>query len=296
MNSFKNFSINKKRNSLFKFLIAGFIILFLLIILNIFVYPIKNYFYTLSAPIQKSLWSAGESSSIFLGSFLKSGVLKEENEFLKNENQRLLSEVAFLKSIEQGNKAQSDVSASCQNSGFNLKMVGVVGLDENDILSINKGSNEGIKVGMPVINQQNVLYGKVLKVYKNFSQIMLISNKNSIVNVKVQKIQDNIEILSEESTNESSEKEQIEEINGVIKGIGKLNAYLDLIPIDKEINPQDILITSALDKSFPKDLLVAKIVQKEKNDQKPFQQAQLNLFLDIKKTDNLFVITNYKQK
>jgi len=54
-------------------------------------------------------------------------------------------------------------------------------------------------------------------------------------------------------------------------------------------------VTSALDKSFPKDLLVAKINTIQKNDQKPFQQANVSLFFDIKTADNLFVITNYKR-
>ena len=48
-------------------------------------------------------------------------------------------------------------------------------------------------------------------------------------------------------------------------------------------------------KSFPKDLVVAKILKIEKNDQKPFQQAQISLFFNVKSADNLFVITNYKQ-
>ena len=45
-----------------------------------------------------------------------------------------------MQSIEQGNQAQSDVSEACQNDGFKLVMAGVIGLDDNDILSINKGS------------------------------------------------------------------------------------------------------------------------------------------------------------
>ena len=131
---------------------------------------------------------------------------------------------------------------------------------------------------MPVINQQNVLFGKVYKVYKNFSQVMLISNKNSIINVKTQ----------QEDINNP-------EVDGVVKGSGRLYAYLDLIPISSDIKPQDVLITSAIEKSFPKDLLVAKVEQIQKNDQKPFQQAQISLFLDVKASDNLFVITNYKR-
>ncbi len=85
------------------------------------------------------------------------------------------------------------------------------------------------------------------------------------------------------------------EIDGVVKGSGGLSAYLDLIPISSTINLQDVLVTSALDKSFPRDLLVGKISQIQKNDQKPFQSASIQLFFDVKTAYNLFVITNYKR-
>ena len=113
---------------------------------------------------------------------------------------------------------------------------------------------------------------------------MLVSNKNSVVNVK---------ILQSPPTQAVDAAPP--EIDGVVKGSGGLNAYLDLIPISSTINPEDVLVTSAIEKSFPKDLLVGKIIQKQKNDQKPFQQAQISLFLNVKTADNLFVITNYKQ-
>ena len=285
MMGLKNFSINKKNKGWLKRLAGAIVFLIVVFILGLLTSPIKNCFYALSSPIQKTFWSAGESSSSLLNSFFRLGSLAKENENLKIENQKLFSQVAFLKSIEQGNQAQSEFSASCQNNGFKFVMAGVIGLDDNDMLSLNKGSADGISEGMPVINQQNVLFGKVFKVYKNFSSVMLISNKNSIVNVKIQQ-------MPAASADGSSEPK---EINGVVKGSGGLSAYLDLIPISSNINLQDVLITSAVEKSFPKDLLVGKIIQKEKDDQKPFQQAQINLFFDIKKADNLFVITNYKQ-
>jgi len=139
---------------------------------------------------------------------------------------------------------------------------------------------------MPVINQQNILVGKVFKVYKNFSDIMLVSNKNSVINVKIQ--QQNV------ITDTSASATLPAEIDGVLKGDGGLTAHLDLVPINSNINPYDVLVTSSLEKSFPKDLLVGKILQKTKNDQEPFQKAQISLFFDVKTADNLFVITNYK--
>ena len=285
MTSVKNFSINKKKNNLLKILIGVAVLLVLLYILNISSSPLKNIFYKISSPIQKTFWTAGESSSLFFGSFLRAGFLFKENETLKNENQRLLSQIAILQSVTQGNQALSDASLSCQNNGFKFVMAGVTGLDEADILSINKGSADGISEGMPVINQQNVLFGKILKVYNNFSKVILISNKNSVINVKV----------SASANATAGQAATPIEIDGVVKGLGGLSAYLDLIPINSDINVQDIIVTSAIDKSFPKDLLVAKITQKQKNDQKPFQQAQLSMFFNVKTTDNLFVITNYKR-
>jgi rod shape-determining protein MreC len=289
MAGIKNFSINKKNNNWLKIIIGAVVILVFLFILNIFVSPIKNGFYTISSPFQKTFWSAGVSSSSFFGSLLNAGSLTKEIENLNKENQKLLAQVASLQSIQQGNQAQSDLSLACQNSGFKFVMAGVTGLDDNDILSINKGSADGIAVGMPVISQENVLFGKVYKVYKNFSQITLVSNKNSVVNVKVQT---EVPIVALDATTVAKADP---EIDGVVKGSGGLNAYLDLIPISSNINSQDVLVTSAIDKSFPKDLLVARIIQKKKNDQKPFQEASISLFLDVKKTDNLFVITNFKQ-
>jgi rod shape-determining protein MreC len=281
MKVIKDFSINRRRNKITSFFIGAIALFFVLIILFFLSSGIKNIFLSVSYPLEKVFWSAGESSSSFFGSIFSSGNISKENQQLKNENQRLLSQVAYLQSIEQGNQAQSSISELCQNTGFKLLMAGVAGLDNNDILSINKGSADGVSVGMPVIGPQNALYGKIFKVYKNFSDIMLISNKNSAINVRVQQGQDNGPVSNS--------------IYGIVKGSGGLSGFLDLVPITDNINSHDILVTSAMDNSFPKDLLVGEITEITKNDQKPFQQARVNLFSDFK-TNNLFVITNYKQQ
>jgi len=231
MKNARDFSIRHKNTSWLKILIGAVALLFCLWILNIFVVPVKNDFYEISSPIQKTFWTAGESSSNFLGSLFNGVYLSKENNDLAQENQKLLSQVAALQSIEQGNQAQSDVSTTCQDSGFKLVMAGVSGLD-SDILSVNKGSADGIAVGMPVINQQGVLFGKILKVYKNFSQVILVSNKNSVINVKIQS-----------PSGTSPEGGQTLEIDGVVKGNGGLAAYLDLIPISSTINSGDVLVT-----------------------------------------------------
>jgi rod shape-determining protein MreC len=171
-------------------------------------------------------------------------------------------------------------------------MAGVVGLDDQDTMSINKGSADGLAEGMPVINRQGALFGKVFKVYKNFSTVMLISNKNSVISVKAQRY--NPEGTLEKPADLTQDSVEPKEINGVIRGAGELGVYLDLVPIDDTINQGDILVTSAIEQTFPKDLLVGTVTKVQKNDQDPHQKAEVSPFLGSS-IDNLFVITNYKQ-
>lgn len=295
MNGVKNISINKKSGAWLKFVIGTFVLLFFIAVINFFNSGIKNVFFAFSAPIQKTFWTAGEISSNTLGSFLKAGALSKENNNLKQENQRLLSQVASLQAIKDGNEAQTAVSLSCQNNGLELLMAGAIGLDEQDILSINKGLADGISEGMPVINQEGALFGKVLKVYKNFSKVMLISSKNSVINVKIK--QNNpapSDAFPIETEGAEMQPAQKTEIDGVIKGNGQLGVFLDLVPIDDTLREGDFLVTSALEGTFPKDLLVGKITKVEKNDQNPYQQAKVQPFFNVS-TENLFVVTNYKQ-
>ena len=277
-------NLNKRSGNWIKILVGFLVIVIFVAILNFFNTEIKNTFYLVSSPVQKTFWTAGESCSGFLTSFANAGSLNEENQNLKNQIQDLQEKVVSLQSVVGGNQEQSQVSLACQDNSFKLLMVGVIGLDDQDILSINKGSADGISENMPVINQQGALFGKVVKVYNNFSKVMLISNKNSVISVKVQ----------QDQTQDGSGDVVISpEIDGVVKGSGKLGTYLDLVPIDDTINPGDLLVTSALDGIFPKDILVGTITQVEKNDQKPHQQAQIQPFVNSS-TDNLFVILNYK--
>lgn len=279
MNFLTNVSINKKNSIFIKVLIA-FIFLFIFVgALNLFQNQIKNYFYLISSPIKKVLWRAGDSASVFLASLINAKNIEKENEALKLENQNLLIKIITLREAERQNWAINEMIANDPQKEFKLVLAEVIGLNiSQDIISINKGSDDGIFEGMPVISQQKVLFGKALKVYKNFSEVMLISNKNNVLNVKIQ----NSDLSADP-------------IYGVVRGNGNLDIYLDLVSVDSKINKDDILVTSALEGIFPKGLLVGRIIETEKNDLKPFQTIRIEPFFNVKEADNLFVITDYKR-
>ncbi len=248
--------------------------------LNFFNQPIKNSFYYLTSPISKTFWQAGENAASFFAPLFDTLGIVQENNNLKQENQNLLSQISLLQETIKADQAIQSAIENTQADKFTLVLAQTISLDaDNDFLIINKGADNGISENMPVISSTKVLFGKVFRVYKNFSQVMLISSKSSVADSK---------ILNQDALNSP--------IYGAIKGNGNLSLYLDLVASDAKISQGDVLNTSGLEGVFPKDLLIGKITSVDKSDLKPFQTAQVQPLFDIKNADNLFIITDYKKQ
>lgn len=274
-------------------ILIGIIILLLFIgFLNVFYQQVNNIFYTVTSPLLKLFWKAGDNTSGFFGSFLNAKSLTQENNNLKQENQNLLYQVSILRENIKQDRVIKEVVQNTQKNNFKLILVETIGLDAvSDFILINKGSNDGISENMPVISSQKALYGRVFKVYDDFSKVMLLSNKNSVFDVKI--FTANGETPSTVMENSDPTKALV---YGAIKGSGNLSVYLDLVSLDAQIKEGDLLVTSGLEGIFPNGLLVGKITAKNQKDLKPFQTAEVQSFFDIKNTENLFIITNYLKK
>lgn len=262
-------------------IVAGILALVLFAgVLNLFSSGIRNVFNYMTLPLQRSFNNSGKNTAGILGAIFNYKGILQENNNLKEENQRLLAQMSNFRDLSEQDQAVKDILACSQQDSFKLLLANVTGIDPSlDFITIDKGKDDGVTENMAIISQQKVLFGKVFKVYKNFSQAMLISNKNSVLDVKVQNSD-----LSAKS------------VLGAVKGKGSFSIYLDLVPTDLQINSGEVLTTSGLEGTFPKDLLVGKINSKNKNDLKPFQTASVNPFFDIKNIDKLFIITNYMKK
>lgn len=269
----------RKQNLLWqKILVRAGAVVLLIIAMNLFQGPLKSFYYTISSPISSIFLKAGSNSANFFTSLINFKGLQRENSNLKRENQQLLTALSMLENHVSQTYALQGALETTKGEQFSLQPAQVTGFDlVNGLITINIGSNEGVKENMPVISQEKALYGKVTKAYATFSEVMLISSKKSVVDVKIQ-----------HAGAESS-------VHGAIKGEGGNGVYLDLVSSDAQINEGDIIITSALEGIFPQNLLVGKITSVSKNDSKAFQNAKIQPFFDVKSADALFVITNYKQ-
>lgn len=264
-----------------KVLIGIVVVVLMVVLLNFFQKDVRSFFYSISAPIQKVLWRAGERTSDFLGGIVRVKILKQELDELKLENQELTAQVVVLKDLKKENKTLRQALDLEFQKEFKLSLAQIISKDiSQDFILIDKGSKDGISKNMPVITQQKVLVGKICEIYKNFSKVMLVSNKESSFDAK---------IFKKEPSSLNSEKD----ISGVVKGQGNFRILFDLIPREENLSQEDIVITSALGGIFPKGLLVGKIKEIKKSDVEPFQQAEIEPFFDISQTEILFIVLEF---
>ncbi len=251
------------------------IIFFVIVNLTGFSDNIKNFFYLVSAPIQKTFWGVGDRVSDFFEAISESKNLKTENEYLEFKAQELSAEVAKLRELKKENKILREALDIGLQKEFEMVFAQITGKDiAQDFILINKGTEDGILKDMPVIIQQRILVGKISQVYRNFSRVMLVSNKESTFPVNIQ-----VDV-------------EVENVNAIIRGRGGLQSFIDLIPLAAEIKKGDRIVTTALEETFPKGILIGYIGEVEKLGIEPFQRAKIQSVFNLKELESVFIIIN----
>lgn len=235
---------------------------------------VKNFFYFISAPLQKALWGAGgNTSSLFIGVFQGGNLVKENND-LRQKVQELISENSSLRELKTENEFLRESLNIGIEKEFQLKMADIIAKDiSEDSLTIDKGKKDGIIKGNPAITSQKVLIGRIGEVFDNFSKMILISNENSSFDAK---IGDN-------------------DVYGIVKGKGHSEAWIELILKEREVKIGDTVLTSALGGIFPKNLLVGEISEVQKSDVDLYQKAKISVGANIKELKTVFVIISFKK-
>lgn len=255
-------------------LIWLFACIVILIALNIFQKEVKGFFYWFSAPVQKTLWSAGNKTSDFFEGILKISSLKNELDILRQQSQSFIIQSIKLNEIEKENKALREALNLNLKENLSLAVALIISKSPTeDIVYINKGFEDGIAEGMPVVTQEKVLAGKISQVYKKYSAVSLASEKDICFDAKIYREEKEIPVIA--------------------RGEGNLNILLELIPREEEIKEDDIVFTISLGGNFPDSLLVGKIKKVIKKDTEPFQTAKIEPAFNLSETEYLFIITNF---
>lgn len=261
-----------KRNSFFPYF---FVFLCLSIVLLFsskisFLKPVNSFAQGIFAPFQSLVYGIfSAATNINASSKIK---------LLEDENRALLKKFADKESIEQDNRALRDQfqTQSIRSTALiPAEVIGAPGFIPGvlvpETLILNRGENDGVRVGQAVIYKDN-LVGKVVKTSKFLSSALLITNSSSSF------------------TANTLETNAL----GVVKGMGEGKIIFDNVLLSETLKKDDLVITKGnlnqQGEGLAPGLIVGKIASISKNPSDLFQKAEIKTLVDLTKINIVFII------
>lgn len=197
--------------------------------------------------------------------------LEIENNRLSLENMQLRenkSEVERLRTLLDYKQAQQDQ--------YVLEAARVIARSPNNwykTITIDKGSDSGIAINMPVISPDG-LVGKVVSVSGNSSQIWLITDREMAVGAILQ---------------------ETRETKGIVEGMGD-NGTLRMIniPYYSQVKNNDKVVSSGLSETYPPGILIGLIKDIKKEANGLVLSATVDPAVDFNQLEEVLVIKEFR--
>lgn len=164
-----------------------------------------------------------------------------ENEALKREVDFLRQKVNSLNEFHLENMRLKDNLSFKAKSGLKLVAARVIARAADSwssIIIIDKGNYQGIRRGMSVITYLG-LVGRIVETTNSTSKVMLLSDPNLGVSSLIQR----------------SRQE------GLVSGTLGSNLIMKYLPESADLKLEDIVVSSGLNDTYPKGLLIGKVVE-----------------------------------
>src|SRR5216117_484144 len=197
----------------------------------------------------------------------------KENEQIRRENDALKLQVAQL----QGKAAEADRLALLPNFRkshsdvpmITARVIGTGAGTASLMIQLDRGERDGIHKNMGVITPDGVV-GKVVEAYPNASQVLLLTDKESGVGAMLANSR----------------------IQSPVGGQGEPLLVMKYVPNDDEVNLGERVITSGMDRIFPRDLPVGTVMEIKAGN--PFKQIRVKPAANLERLEEVFVLLSLR--
>ena len=225
----------------------------------------------LMSPIQRSTSWAIYGVEHGWGGYIGLRHAREDNQKLRAELDRLQIRNAEL----EGRALEADRlagllkfrDAHSESPMLAARVIGGSPDAGSQVVNIDRGSRDGIRRDMGVITPDGVV-GKILAVYPDISQVLLMGDKESGVGA----------MLADTRT------------QGPVKGTGEPLLLLDYISNDEKVTAGEAVLTSGQDRIFPKDLPVGTVVDTVADRKSPFMRIRVRPAAHLDRLEEVLVL------
>lgn len=146
--------------------------------------PVSNAVGTVISPVQSICSSALSGVKDFFGNIFRAGTMAEENEKLREEVYSLKDELRMIDGYKVENeRLQQLLDLKETRTDFSSIGANVIGKkidDENSIITIDKGTVDGVEVNSVVLVPEGIV-GVVFEVNTNYSKVKTVFDAESSV-------------------------------------------------------------------------------------------------------------------
>ena len=242
--------------------------------------PLEGVASAIFNPIQQAVSGVTTTIGGWFSGIGRTGELEAENKRLREALDAVTAENARLQEMGRENE-RLRAMLKFQNERPNVEAVvaNSIGGDPSGltrVLTIDQGTNSGIKQGMAVTSPGGILVGTIGTVKPDRASVVLITDVNSSIPVATQRAQ----------------------VPGVLDGQWQKGGNLTVthIPRDADVQNGDVLVTSGLGGSFPKGLLCAQIQTVRQNDVQVEKDAEAIPLVDLNSLEVVLVVTDGTSK
>lgn len=196
--------------------------------------------------------------------------LREQNSFLKKENENLKN---YINNIL---KKEFNFSKDIENTGYFYQSANVIKNSvnkPNNIITLNKGKNDGIREDMAVISDNGVV-GIVANVSNNYCTVITLVNSKLGLNAKIKR------------TN----------YFGALQWDGKNYQYSILydIPDHSSLYKGDKIITTGYSSIFPEGIMIGTVEDFYK--ESSFYNIKVKLSQDFNKLKHVYIVDYFDKE
>ncbi len=216
--------------------------------------------------LEKNITSLKQKATNTIVSYRR---LKRENQQLKEQNLKLRMMLSQLEEMLYEKERIKELEKLKNRYSRVVTLARVISMGNRPwprIMVINRGSKDGVKKDMAVVTAEG-LAGKVIEVFGGYAKVLLISDVNFSVSVRVKETR----------------------VEGVVSGTGTEECTLKYVSKEEELKEGMTLVTSGLDRLFPKGIPVGRISSIEGADEL-FYIVKVRPFVELNRIENVMVL------
>jgi len=257
------------------FFVAGIIILALIFFHKITVtYPMERMITWLMSPFQIATYSFVNNLTESIKITTSQEDYKIENENLRKKIEILSNQIINLKNFIEENKLLEAESNYLTAKKFNFLTARIISrnhLGNDNILIINKGLKDGVRINMAVVAERGTLIGKIIQTQQDQSFVLLLIDSQCRLSAS----------LAGNS-----------EITGVVSGSHNSGLILSYVLKDMPLDQGTFVISSGEDNAIPGGLLIGELGAITDDKTNLFKQAEIISPIDFKHLKIVSVILN----